>query len=218
MVVVIVSPSKRFLFECRADLLVREIFTLTSFSENVFSNNLPALCTEVLRDCGALVVLFLAVRLRVLVCFFSAHRKQAYWFLFTKRSAFPDWLRVKFFQSVQCSVRESRTFVTIDPHVQKHVRFLTGWEFNFFNLFSALCEKAEHFVSFPLTENRRVGSCLQKEVRLFTDWELKFFQSVHCSVRESRTFVTIGKHAQKHVHFLCSVWERGTRVKLATPA
>ena len=90
MVVVIVTQSKRFLFECRADLLVREIFTLTSFSENVFSNNLPALRTEVLRDCGASVALFLAVRLRVLLCFFSAHRKQAYWFLFTKRSAFPD--------------------------------------------------------------------------------------------------------------------------------
>ena len=53
MVVVVVSPSKRFLFECRADLLVREIFTVASFSENVFSNGLPALRTEVLRDSGA---------------------------------------------------------------------------------------------------------------------------------------------------------------------
>ena len=50
MVVVVVSPSKRSLFECRADLLVREIFTLKLFSENVFSNGLPALRSEVLRD------------------------------------------------------------------------------------------------------------------------------------------------------------------------
>ena len=53
MVVVVVSPSKRSLFECREDLSVREIFTSKSFSENVFSNGLPALHTEVLRDSGA---------------------------------------------------------------------------------------------------------------------------------------------------------------------
>ena len=53
MVVVAVSPSKLSLFKCRADLLVREIFTSKSFSENVFSNGLPALRTEVLRDSGA---------------------------------------------------------------------------------------------------------------------------------------------------------------------
>ena len=53
MVVLVVFPSKQFLFECRADLLVREIFTLTSFSENVFSNGLPALRTELLRNLPA---------------------------------------------------------------------------------------------------------------------------------------------------------------------
>ena len=53
MVALVVFPSKRFVFECRADLSVREIFTLTSFSENVFSNGLPALRTELLRDLPA---------------------------------------------------------------------------------------------------------------------------------------------------------------------
>ena len=50
MVVVVLSPSKRVVFAYRADFLVHEIFTLTSFSENVFSNGLPALRTEVLHD------------------------------------------------------------------------------------------------------------------------------------------------------------------------
>ena len=199
MVVVVVSSLKRFVFEWGADRFVREIFTFARFSENHVFNALLALCTEVLRDCGVLATVFLAVKLRFWLCFFSALRKQACWFLFAKTSAFLYGLSVELFFdpfTVLCEKAEH-----LSRSVCTRKRSIASWLaesltfFNLFsapfNLFSALCEKADHFISFPLTETCVfVPACKETCVCLLTDsWT--FFKSVHCSVRDSRTFVTI---------------------------
>ena len=163
--------------------------------------------------------MFLAVRIRFWLCFFSALRIQACWFLFAKSSCFVYWLRVELFFNPFTVLCEKAEHLSRSDCTRKST--VASWlaENLTFLICSVLCARKRNtlFLFRSPKTGVLVPVCKKKCVCLLTEsWT--FFQSVHCSVRESRTFVTIGKHAQKHVHFLCSVRERGTRVKLATPA